>query len=559
MGLLLRRMAACCWVRLVEGSLLRRLFRYGLTCLGLLLVCGSPGASTRGLAAATAAAPATSVPLAALREALREEVLGDAVLEPAWAPGVAMFLLLQPEGLTARGGRDAIDLELVRRQPGTAAYYLWRAMGRAVEHGLSFRQAVLVVPGDPHGQPAQASATAGLPVQVQAVWEAPGTVEGTEGEVPEPGPFDPATALNQVRVWVEGQPWQPDPALWATAADLLVLSGDRWLGRYRAFGSLGPMPDVSPLARAQRLYQAALELYPAHRAARGQLSVVEEKLQAVSLFSRAERLMEEHERPLREADRRHDELAATRHSFYLWRAAELLEQALELDRSLLGGAAALERIRRLLGDRPKLPYETAAQLEAELKAAYMQQAVELDYDQARRSGEAMRGTRVHLRGQVLRRIEGSRAMPAALVVALAAAGGAAGSSSAVMERRGPSPGALRPIVYVQLPRPAMHAMAEPSGRPFEGGGAASAGRQGTAAGRAPSGVGTRIGGEASGGDPGEGSLVGIPEGSVVDVWGELAGNFRYRDPAGRPSVVVRVAAAYVEVVGPDGQGGPPGQ
>ena len=465
--------------------------------LWLAVALGASAALAGRVAAASAAPLPGPVALASLREALREEVLGDAVLEPAWAPGLVVFVLLQPQGLASRGGRDTIDLELVRRQPGAAAYYLWRAMGRATEHGLSFWRALLVVPGEAseQGGPAPAAPGPALRVQagqVQALWEASGPGQGPDSAPPELGPFDPSTALNHVRVWVDGQPWQPDPAMWARAADLLASDGDRWLGRYRAMGSLGAMPDVSPLERAQRLYQAALELYPAHPAARTQLSAVEEKLQAVSLFARAERLIEEHERPLREADRRHDDLAATRHSFYLWRAVDLLEQALELDRSLMGGAAALERIRRLLGDRPKPAYETAAQLEAELRVAYVQQAVELDYDQARRSGEAARGTRVHLRGQVLRRIEGTRAMPAAVVVALVEGGEPKGAGTPPQQEA-----RARPIVYVQLPGP----------------------------------------------------LPGVPEGSLVEVWGELVGNYRYRDPSGRPTLVVRVAAAYVEPAG----------
>ena len=448
--------------------------------------------------------------LSALREGLREELLGDSVLEPAWVPGLAVFVLMDGGPHALRAGRDPVDVEVVRRYPTAAGYYLWKAARRASEQGLAVRRAMLVVPGDP---------------AVQALWEAPDgeslPAQGTAREKAggsSPGSFDPVAAVSEVQVWVDGQRWRSQAAHWAQAAEMLAADGDRWLERFRGYGSLGSLPDAAPLVRAQRLYQAALELYPGHNRARDQLALVEQRLQAVALFGRAQRLAEEHERALREAERRHDELAVTRHSYYLWKATELLEQSLQLDRGLLGAAAALDRLRRALGDRPKPPYETAAQLEAELRESYVRQSAELDYEQARRAAETVRGSRVHLRGQVLQWLESRAPVSVAVTVALVGTG-------------------ERPVVYVELPR---HLWEQPE--------------------RGPEGQG-QAGAEASnGGDRGGRLALGIAAGSIVDVWGELAGSVRYRDPgSGRVVTVPRVMAAYVEPVQGSAQGQRPGQ
>lgn len=418
-----------------------------------------------------------------LREVFSDTLLGDGSVVALPMGDWLLLVALEPRMVPGRVAGDAVDFEMVRRYPAVAAYYLWRAAGAAAEHRVAWRRLVVAFPGQP-GVGAEADA--------QAALLAPGDV------------FEPALAGDAIRVYVDGALMNPDPASWALAADGLAVRGDAWLERYRPRGSLGSAPDISSLVRARRLYEAALDLYPTHSQAASRIAVVDEKLEAASLFGRAAALLEQHERALREADRRHDELGAQRHSFYLWRAAELLQESLRRDKALLGAAAALDRVMRLLGDRPRPPFETAAQLEAELKEAYQRQARELDYPQARSAGEALRGLRVHLAGTVVQRAEygpqgttGTANRPPGLLVAVQGPG-AAGQESPSGGVAGEDPW----LVYVQLPE---GVLPEP--------------------------------------------VQEVPVGQQVEVWGELAGNYRFREPSGRSRVVLRVVAAYVQLTG----------
>lgn len=409
-----------------------------------------------------------------LRARLAEEMLGDSFVEPVLLPDQVVFVVQMPEVGPGRPKPDRIDFDVVRQYPGVALYYLWRLGGR-IEKLVRLPERVAVVfPGEPQ---VAAYAPAG-----QAMWS---------------GSFRPDAALAAGRVLVNGTPWEADPAIWARAADTLSVDADRWHGDYRPRGSLGPPADISPLTRARRLYEAALDLYPAHQRAQAQLARVEARLEAASLFGRAEALLQEHEGPYRTADRRHDDLGVRRHSFYLWRAADLLTQSLELDRDLLGAAASLDRVRRLLGARPRPPFDSVADLEAELRRTYEAGAVPLDYVAARSAGDTMRGVRVRLDGEVRRLIERNGKVVAA-VVALAGGGGeAAGGQGSAQVVPGGTESTY--LVYVQLPGPV----------------------------------------------PGQPDVE-VAVGQRVTVWGELAGNYPFRDDAGRPIIVVRVAAAYVE-------------
>ncbi|MBE3598471.1 MAG: tetratricopeptide repeat protein [Limnochordaceae bacterium] len=337
---------------------------------------GGAGAQTR------AQPPLT---LAAL---LSAQMPGDTRVTPFWLGG-RLWLVMEAVG--AEPGRlagDDIDVEVVRRHPAVASYYLWRLAETAIWwRGLwpagagSLSEVVLLVPGSP----AVAVQAGGQP----GPWERP---------------FSPAAA-GAMQLFVEGQPPQTaaDRAGLVEAAKALAVDGDARYARYRPRASLSVAPDVGDLVRARTLYEAAWELDPSSSRAASQMAAVDRRLAAAALFGRALAVVGEHEPMLREADRRHHEEGQRRHAYFLERSTELLERALELDPDLVGAAALLDRVRRALGDRPSARLFEPPGAEAEWRALFESRSVALEPAAVLAGQERRWGRLVRFSGTVVER------------------------------------------------------------------------------------------------------------------------------------------------------------